>query len=325
MKAVVLEVHGNTAAVMKSDGTIEKINRACKVGEEIIINDKPNIMSMPKRYMAIAASLALVIILGGGGLVYAAPASYVTMDANLSFEFALNVFDEVVSMEALTDEGKQIADEYNSLSSFHPTLDEAITLTSELLYNSNYLDNTNTNNVIISAVSNNDEKSLMLSETAKNALTEVGGRYGSTTDIATTIASAEDRIAAKNNNQSKGQYIKDNGTDTKNIYTSDKHGAADINASISSNSNSFATAASDGVDNIQVNTGDDNTVITTPKTDEPARSSDKTNDSKNPVIVDKDKKAPVISDHEKNAPALDIDDDNDYITPAVTQASISIE
>ncbi|MCR4610487.1 MAG: hypothetical protein K5644_01165 [Lachnospiraceae bacterium] len=226
MKAVVLETMGDTAAVLKEDGTIEKIKRICKVGEEILLEEKPKILQFPKKYMAIAASLALVIIVGSGGLVYASPTSYVTMDANLSFEFALNSFDEVVSMKALSKEGEQIASEFNEISPSHPSLNEAVSLTSELLYNANVLNNEK-NNVIVSAVSNNDEKSIILSETAKTAFNEVSNKYGTASEIATAIGTPNSRNEAMSKGISTGQYIKDNANGKDGVYVDNKNSKKD--------------------------------------------------------------------------------------------------
>lgn len=183
MKAVVLEVNGNEAAVLKEDGTIEKINRACQVGEEIILEEKAKIVEFPKKYFAMAASFVVALLIGFGGFAYARPSSYVTIDANLSFEFGLNAFDRVVTMKALSPEGETIAEDYNKKSPIMPSLDEAIALTSELLHSSNYLNNDKASNITVNAKADTEEKSLALNEQAKAAVSKAESKRDTDSDV----------------------------------------------------------------------------------------------------------------------------------------------
>lgn len=177
MKAVVLEVKGNKAAVLKNDGTIVEISRKCQVGEEIDINETPGILVRYKKYITAAAAFVLVCLLGVGGYVYAAPVAYVTVESDTSFEFAINRFDEVVSMKALDESGKEIQEEYKKKAGFHPSIDKAVGITSELLLESNRINTEQYKNMKINAVSDDDSYSRRLSEKAQEAMNRVESNY----------------------------------------------------------------------------------------------------------------------------------------------------
>ena len=304
MKAVVLEVKNNKSVVLMDDGTIEKINKVYEVGQEIDV--KPSIVKFPKKYLAIAASFALAFILGAGGYVYAAPTSYVTMDARLSFEFGLNAFDEVVSIVSLNPEGEKIVADFNNLSSFHPTIDEAVALTSELLYDANYLSSDSKSEVIISAVSSDANKSAILSEKAKNAVSEVSSKRGATSEVAAAIASPATREQAMSEGKSTGQYIVDGG---KNSDGSEV-------VIIATPSNSTTENASTGADAVVVS-GDKNgseeasEAVAEPAT-APTADPEPVVLTEEPTVVDNTDKNAEIIDTEKNSEVVDVSKDASY-------------
>ncbi len=304
MKAVVLEVKNNKSVVLMDDGTIKKINKVYEVGQEIDV--KPSIVKFPKKYLAIAASFALAFILGAGGYVYAAPTSYVTMDARLSFEFGLNVFDEVVSIVSLNPEGEKIVADFNNLSSFHPTIDEAVALTSELLYDANYLSSDSKSEVIISAVSADANKSAILSEKAKNAVSEVSSKRGATSEVAAAIASPATREQAMSEGKSTGQYIVNGG---KNSDGSEA-------VIIATPSNSTTENASTGADAVVVSGDKNGSEEARESVAEPAVAP--TTDpepvvpTEEPTVVDNTDKNAEIVDTEKNSEVVDVSKDASY-------------
>lgn len=306
MKAVVLEVKNNKSVVLKDDGTIEQIDKVYDIGQEIEI--KPTIVKFPKKYMVIAASLALALILGAGGYVYAAPTSYVTMDAKLSFEFGLNAFDEVVSMVALNPEGEKIVADFNSLSSFHPTIDEAVALTSELLYDANYLSSDSTSEVIISAVSSDDNKSAILSEKAKNAVSEVSSKRGAASEVATAIASQATRAQAISEGKSTGQYVVDGG---KNSDGSD----AVIVASPSNSTTESASTGSDAVvaDGDKNASGEEASEAVAEPAAAPIAEPEPAVPAEEPTVIDGADKNADIVDTEKYSEIIDSSKNASYI------------
>ena len=309
MKAVVLEIRGKEAVVLKEDGTIEKIIRDCQIGDEIVINEKAKIVKITKRYIAVAASFVIAIILGFSGYAYAAPESYVTMDANLSFEFALNAFDEVVSMKALSQDGEKIVNDYNNKVSFHPSLNEAITVTSELLYDNNYLSTDKSDNIIISAVSTDNQKSLALSETAKTAFNEVENKYGNINEIATTIGTQETRSQAISAGVSTGRYIKDTAASKSVPAISEteapveKKAASEAVIASSDSDEKVNTTATVDEDDKPVVANSDGGAVAAVDADDAKGTADGVADAK-------DKETPAISADDKNSSIVEADDKN---------------
>lgn len=211
MKAVVLEKRNGYAAVLKEDGTIIKIKRDCQVGDELLLTpaDLGGVTTkFARRRVAAAAAIAGVLLVGSTGYVYAAPVSYVTMDVNPSFEFGLNRFGHVVSMEALNEDAEEVAALYQDQAGLFYQLEDAITLTAELLYETDYLGTEATDEVLISAVSGDESKSEELNRVAKAAVEEVESKHGHAAEVTTTMATKEERKAAEKEGMSTGRYMK---------------------------------------------------------------------------------------------------------------------
>ena len=112
MNAVVLEIRGNMAAVMTADGQIIKIEDCgYRVGEEINVAVKSSrkktshITAM--KPLLIAAS-ALFVLFGGGAGAYFVPAGTVSLDVNPSIEYKINMFDRVLSVSGVNDDGEAV-------------------------------------------------------------------------------------------------------------------------------------------------------------------------------------------------------------------------
>ena len=121
MKAVVVELRGNKAAVLDHDGIVRilpdqdyRIGQVLELSESLLREDaSPKIIhfsSALKRHAAAAAASA-VIVLGAGGGAAAAwyPVSAVTLEMDNTLEYRLNVFDRVLSVRAQNTEGRQNA------------------------------------------------------------------------------------------------------------------------------------------------------------------------------------------------------------------------
>ena len=168
MKAVVLEVRGGYAAVLKEDGTVEKIRRSCAVGDTIELTEEAKIVAFPKkpvRWVA-AAAAALVILSAGGTYGYntAYAYSYVTLDANPSLEYVLNRQNRVLSISALNEDAEAIAEALNDSGIRRATLTEAIEETTELLYEADYLGEDSDNCLLVSVNSHGKRQQESLTE-----------------------------------------------------------------------------------------------------------------------------------------------------------------
>ncbi|MEG1773262.1 MAG: hypothetical protein RR320_00255 [Oscillospiraceae bacterium] len=81
------------------------------------------------RVSTIAACGALITGLSVGAYAYMAPASYVSMDVNPSIEYTLNMFDRVLSVQAVNEDGAHILQAVNLSDLSHQSIDEAVKLT----------------------------------------------------------------------------------------------------------------------------------------------------------------------------------------------------
>lgn len=135
MKAVVLEVRDGLAAVLREDGTVEKLRRSCRVGETIELAETGGITRLHRKTVkwVAAAAAALVILSAGGTWGYnnAFAYSYVTLDADSAISYTLNRRNRVIEVEALDEDAESIVE---SLTGRGSTLTEAIAETTELLY-----------------------------------------------------------------------------------------------------------------------------------------------------------------------------------------------
>jgi len=107
MKAVVVELKYNHAAVLSDDGCIVKIkNKHYEVGQIIQLDDftKTNY----RKISTFVAAAAACVLLSVGTWAYASPYSYVSMDVNPSLEFTVNRFDRVLNVKAMNEDGQDI-------------------------------------------------------------------------------------------------------------------------------------------------------------------------------------------------------------------------
>ncbi len=111
MKAVVVEIKNNYAAVLSDNGCISKVkNKNYVIGQVIYIRSEK---SFSKKMVTIAASAAALFVLGTGTWAYAAPYSYVSLDVNPSIEFTVNRFDRVIRVKAVNDDGEELLKNIN--------------------------------------------------------------------------------------------------------------------------------------------------------------------------------------------------------------------
>lgn len=164
MKAVIVDLNGNDAVVLREDGRFEKIkNKSYAIGQEIIM--QPQMIRFPKQ-AAIAASAAIVIAACGGMGTYtwSNPISYVSLDINPSIAYSLNEFNRVIAVNGMNDEGAEIVDAIGA-SVKNKDITTALTITVEQLSTEAYIDSENTNYMIIGVYSDKDDKASSLLST----------------------------------------------------------------------------------------------------------------------------------------------------------------
>lgn len=103
MKATVVQIKNNKAAVLTGDGAIRLVqNNQYRVGQVITVKKK-NIATM------IAAAAAVVLCtVGAGAYAYNTPYSTVSLDVNPSLELWLNRFDRVIEVVHFNEDAAKV-------------------------------------------------------------------------------------------------------------------------------------------------------------------------------------------------------------------------
>ncbi len=191
MKAVIVDLAGSDAVILRSDGRFERIkNQHYSIGQEITLPAKT--FRFPKQAV-VAASAAFVITACGGFGTYtwARPISYVSLDINPSIAYTLNEFDRVISISGMNEEGEAVVAEIGD-SLKNKDITTALTITVEQLSADDYIDAEDTNYMIIGVYSDKEKK-------ASDLMTSVDA-FSSSTDetcsITTVNVSKETKEAA---------------------------------------------------------------------------------------------------------------------------------
>ncbi len=164
MKAVIVDLKGSNAVILRDDGRFEKIkNKNYSIGQEITLQSQ--MLHFPKQAV-VAASAALVIATCGGIGTYtwSNPISYVSLDINPSIAYSLNEFNRVIAVNGMNEEGAAIVDAIGS-SLKNTDITTALTITVEQLSNDAYIDAEDTNYMIIGVYSDKDKKASDLMNT----------------------------------------------------------------------------------------------------------------------------------------------------------------
>ncbi len=143
MKAVVLELKGNKAAVLAPDGAVNFIkNKNYSVGQLLDIDTAPagcKIIDFAARHTRHIAAAAMAAIIAGSMITANTYAySRVTLDVNPSVEYTLNVFDRVIDMKAYNDDGAVIEEELGDQIHGKKFAD-ALGVTLDQMENDNYI------------------------------------------------------------------------------------------------------------------------------------------------------------------------------------------
>lgn len=155
MKAVVVELRGQQAAVLQSDGSVLLVkNRQYAVGQVLELREEKKPLGKLAARLAWAAAVAAVTVIPA--CAYFLPYSYVSLDVNPSVEYSLNLFDRVLSYSALNDDGAEIL---SGLALRNRSIGEAVELTVGALAEEGYLTSEEPTEIVITASSGSETKS----------------------------------------------------------------------------------------------------------------------------------------------------------------------
>ena len=158
MKAVILEIRDELAAVMSDDGRIWKVkNHEYTVGQEIEM--KKQITRSSRKLIAwAAAAAALVLTCGTGALAYYTPYSYVSLDVNPSIEFTLNRFDIVLCANPVNDDGQEILNGLPLDTLANLPIEQAISVTVDQISQEGYFDGEGGGGIVVATSAEDQEK-----------------------------------------------------------------------------------------------------------------------------------------------------------------------
>jgi len=168
MKAIIVEIKGNHAAVLSDDGVVSKIrNKDYYIGQEIAIKNNSG-----KLIRMTAAAAAAIMIFVTPAWAYLTPYSYVSVDVDPSFEFLINRFDRVLTVRAFSDEGSQLSKDISIDGLKNKEIQSAVKSVLNELKSKGYIIEGEEDGVIVAASSKSEKKTNMLSEKLRTAVDE---------------------------------------------------------------------------------------------------------------------------------------------------------
>lgn len=170
MKAVVVEIRKDNAALLSDDGCIVRVkNKNYQIGQEIETSLKTNVKFKKVAIFAAAACFALFI--GGVATAYYVPSTYVSLDVNPSIEFSLNIFNRVLSVNGVNDDGSEIIEEIELSNLSNKTIDEAIAMVIDQITEDGYL-NGEGNGIVLTTSAKDLKRAAELAENLEDVATE---------------------------------------------------------------------------------------------------------------------------------------------------------
>lgn len=179
MKGIIVEIKNEDVVVLSKDGTICKMqNHDYKIGDEINMNEKQKAGPRFIRWgVSIAAACALFTI---GAFAYSTPAGYVSLDVNPSVEYTINMFDRVIEVKAINDDGTELLTELNLMNK---SIGKAIEQTTAKLIEEGYITDDENGGVIISTYGADTEDAQKLAEQLKERISAYIEEEGKIADV----------------------------------------------------------------------------------------------------------------------------------------------
>lgn len=168
IKAVVVETKGNKAVFLSDDGRFaEQANKNYSIGQEVEYAMKKNIGF--KKIAAYAAAACFILVAGTGLLTYSIPSAYVSLDVNPSVEYIVNMYDRVLSVRGLNEDGAEIIRELGSLK--NRPIETAVSMTVDEIAGLGYLAGEGAG-VMIAASAGDPQRSGVLAAKLEDAANE---------------------------------------------------------------------------------------------------------------------------------------------------------
>ncbi|MTI68476.1 MAG: anti-sigma factor domain-containing protein [Firmicutes bacterium] len=149
MKGIVMEKNNNKVIIMTNDGEFLEVSerKNVQIGEEIIINNNMNKNNIMKRFIATAAILVLVLTGTFGAYGYCTPYGYVNVDINPSVEITYNLFNRVIDIKGLNDDGNKIVEKVENYK--NKSIDSIVNEIVDKAIEDKYIESENENTVLV--------------------------------------------------------------------------------------------------------------------------------------------------------------------------------
>ena len=117
MRGIVMEKNNNKIIVLTDNGQfleIKSFNDSIQIGQEVHFNNKVYNQSFIKKAVSIAAAFLVMVFCGYGVYGYYMPFGYVDVDINPSVELSYNLYDRVIDIKGLNEDGNHIIQKIDS-------------------------------------------------------------------------------------------------------------------------------------------------------------------------------------------------------------------
>jgi len=176
MGACIVELRGRYAAVLTEGGQFMRIrNRGYSVGQTVRLTEaqaKPTPNMRLRALTSVAAGLLFLIL--GGFKGYQMPVGVVSLDVNPSIEYSINLFDRVLSVCGVNEDGQTLLEGMDTASLNNQPVGDAVEQTIDALRDSGYLEQDSENDVVLAASSYSTQHAERLAEQLKGRVARAG-------------------------------------------------------------------------------------------------------------------------------------------------------
>lgn len=180
MKGIVVEIKKGNAAVLSDDGAVYEMKSSGLVLGQIVdvkYRRKPH----SKLLTGAASFVAAIAICTTGAFAYYTPTDYVSLDVNPSIEYSINMFDRILDVKAVNDNGEEIL---ASLYLHNMPIEDAVKATINILIKDGYMTNDSNEEILITTSNAKLDKAGKL---AKELKKEIQAYINEQPDIAATV------------------------------------------------------------------------------------------------------------------------------------------
>ncbi len=175
MNGVVVDIKGKQAALLTEDGTVRKVpDRGYAIGDTIFWQQGEIVPARRiLRYAATAAATLIAVMGIGAGTAYAVPYGTVSIDVNPSIEYTVNIFDYVLSVKGVNEDGEAILAELDAKTLKHHSITQAIETTLQEIESEGYFKKEGANVLIAVAAPSSSYSERLRSDLERKASEEM--------------------------------------------------------------------------------------------------------------------------------------------------------